>query len=59
MDVKKENAKVETVGTKIAMAGRAACNNISDEERQRLTALAMQLIYHNHTGASAVSVNRH
>ena len=47
-----------TTGTKYAAEARKACNKLSDESRQSLTAAAMRMIYHNHAGAGEAVARR-
>ncbi len=48
----------ETKGTKIAAKARAKCNRLSEEDRQRYTAVAMQMIYHNQADAGSAVTRR-
>ena len=48
----------ETKGTKIAAKARAKCNSLTEEDRQRYTAVAMQMIYHNQADAGSAVTRR-
>lgn len=48
----------ETKGAKIAGKARAECNRLSEEDRQRYTAVAMRMIYHNQADAGSAATRR-
>lgn len=54
----KRTEQNQTRGTKIGAKARAECNRLSEEDRQRYTAVAMRMIYHNQADAGSAVTRR-